>query len=303
MSGRERARQSAKSPENLKNTTEEKDSSLNNKAAEMFLQWPPLSPENMNRLMELSVEEVQLFEEILGLKKTQTCVSEAALLDYFVAGFWWAKEMNFTSQQISFIMALLQLLCDNIGDKHMQFADNFKEFTQTLLTTRRSATEADDDFNPLFDSNQIKSITDYFKSSLFQHYRLFEVLFTHPRDEMLHRMERNVEVVDPADFAAPLEEGMPSDLFLRYVAPAPATPPGQDQGPEKSVEKTVDEPGESEQAETPENLDFSVEDVREVLEEVVTEMLAKLQADFTKKLQIQEENYTAQIQNLKKKSK
>lgn len=42
-------------------------------------------------------------------------------------------------------------------------------------------------------------------------------------------LQRNIEVVNLADFVAPLEEGMPSDLFLRYVAPAPSTPPDQDQ--------------------------------------------------------------------------
>lgn len=62
----------------------------------------------------------RLFEEMLGLKKHQSCVLEAAQLDYFVAGFWWAKEMNFTCQQISFIMALLQLLLDNIASKYVE---------------------------------------------------------------------------------------------------------------------------------------------------------------------------------------
>jgi len=57
------------------------------------------------------------FEDILNFKKHQTCLKEAAQLEYFVSGFWWAKEMNFTSQQISFIMALLQQLLDSIKSK------------------------------------------------------------------------------------------------------------------------------------------------------------------------------------------
>ncbi len=57
------------------------------------------------------------FEDVLDFKNHQTCVKEAALLGYFVEGFWWAKETNFNSQQISFIMALLQQLLDNIQSK------------------------------------------------------------------------------------------------------------------------------------------------------------------------------------------
>ncbi|TRY86863.1 hypothetical protein DNTS_002554, partial [Danionella cerebrum] len=65
-------------------------------------------------LLESQSKKLVQFEDALSFKKHQTCLKEAALLENFVNAFWWAKEMNFTSQQISFIMALLQLLIDNI---------------------------------------------------------------------------------------------------------------------------------------------------------------------------------------------
>lgn len=65
------------------------------------------------------------FEDILNIKNQQTCVKEAALLEYFVNGFWWAKEMNFNSKQISFIMALLQQLLDNIKCKWPSLKSSF----------------------------------------------------------------------------------------------------------------------------------------------------------------------------------
>ncbi|XP_027012974.2 ciliary-associated calcium-binding coiled-coil protein 1 isoform X2 [Tachysurus fulvidraco] len=228
-------------------------------AGEMFPQWPCLSRENLNLLMELSVDEVQLkFVDVLELKKHETCVKEASLLDYFVGGFWWAKEMSFTSQQISFVMALLQKLLDNIKDKRMPFADNFKELTRMLLATRRSPPSAGATFNPPFDADQIRSITDYFSSSLFQHYRLYEFVFTHLRDEMLIGTERNIEVCS-ADFVAPMEDGTPAD-DLRLTAPSTATPPDQDSN--THVEKNVDDSAQCEQGETLQSLEsFSVEDV------------------------------------------
>ncbi|KAL6474698.1 hypothetical protein MHYP_G00157380 [Metynnis hypsauchen] len=257
----------------------------------MFLQWTLLPLDHMNALLDLSVDQVQLrFEDILGLKKHQTCLKEAALLDYFVVGFWWAKEMNFTCQQISFILALLQLLLDNIKDKQMPRSENFKVFGKKLLSARKSA--ADTDVNPLFDSDQIKSIMDYFKSSLFQHHRLYEFLFTQPRDEVLLGMERCIDVANSNDFPAPLEEGMPSEVYFRYMASSPATP--LTQGLDECLKKNEEEPGKSQQAEDHESLEgFSVEDVREVLGEMTKEMLTKLQADFTEKLRLQEETYTS----------
>lgn len=73
--------------------------------------------------------------DALDLKKHKACVKEAALLDYFVAGFWWAKEMTFTCQQISFIMALLQLLLDNIKGKYVAGVETYGHYIAKGLWT------------------------------------------------------------------------------------------------------------------------------------------------------------------------
>lgn len=54
----------------------------------------------------------------------------------------------------------------SFSDKHMPFADNFKEFSRTLLATRQSSPSASATVKPLFDADQIKSIADYFRSRL-----------------------------------------------------------------------------------------------------------------------------------------
>lgn len=53
-------------------------------------------------------------KEILGYKNHTTCMKEAALLDYYGCGFWWAKEASFSPTQISFTMAVLHSLLDNV---------------------------------------------------------------------------------------------------------------------------------------------------------------------------------------------
>ncbi|XP_026865190.2 ciliary-associated calcium-binding coiled-coil protein 1 isoform X2 [Electrophorus electricus] len=262
MAGLERARERVNSAENPNIVPEKKDVLSNeNGAAEILPQWTLLPQEQIRLLCGVSVDEVQLqFEDVLNLKKHQTCLQEAALLDCFVAGFWWAKEMNFTCQQISFIMAVLQLLLDNINDKQMSFIENFKVLTQTLLATRKSTASVDTDVNPLFNSDQIRSITDYFRIGVFQHYKLYEFLFNHPRDEMLLGME----------------------------------------GLDDRLEKNEEDPGEGKQGKMCETLQgFGAEDVQEVLGEVAKEMLAKLQEDFAERLCIEEETYTARLEGLK----
>uniref|UniRef100_A0A673LMY0 Ciliary associated calcium binding coiled-coil 1 n=2 Tax=Sinocyclocheilus rhinocerous TaxID=307959 RepID=A0A673LMY0_9TELE len=256
-----------------------------------FPQWELLKQDQINILLSLPVDQVQLqFEDILNIKNHQTCVKEAALLEYFVNGFWWAKEMNFNSQQISFIMALLQQLLDNIKNKQSSFADNFKTFIQTVLASKASF---------LFTTDQIKAITDYFKTSLFQHYRLYELLFSHRREEQLLKIEKCIEVINPAEFAAPLEEGMPADLYFHYMAPPRVPTP--EQTAQESLEENVEEPGKAELEESPGNhVGFSVEDVREALGEITQDMLAKLQADFTEKLRVHEETCISRLERLQK---
>uniref|UniRef100_A0A9J8CH84 Ciliary associated calcium binding coiled-coil 1 n=1 Tax=Cyprinus carpio carpio TaxID=630221 RepID=A0A9J8CH84_CYPCA len=272
MSGRERSREGVRSAENsgkLKRGEEtDKDDTVLSEGKKSFPQWELLKQDQINILLSLPVDQVQLqFEDILNIENHQTCVKEAALLEYFVNGFCWAKEMNFSSQQISFIMALLQQLLDNIKNKQ-SFADNFKTFIQTVLASKASF---------LFTTtDQIKAITDYFKTSLFQHYRLYELIFNHRREEQLLKIEKCIEVINPAEFAAPLEEGMPTDLYFHYMAPPRVQTPEQTM--QASHEENVEEPGKAELEESPGNqVGFSVEDVREVLGEMTQEMLAKLQ--------------------------
>uniref|UniRef100_A0A8C2DRN3 Ciliary associated calcium binding coiled-coil 1 n=1 Tax=Cyprinus carpio TaxID=7962 RepID=A0A8C2DRN3_CYPCA len=297
MSGRERSREGVRSAENsgkLKRGEEtDKDDTVLSEGKKSFPQWELLKQDQINILLSLPVDQVQLqFEDILNIENHQTCVKEAALLEYFVNGFCWAKEMNFSSQQISFIMALLQQLLDNIKNKQ-SFADNFKTFIQTVLASKASF---------LFTTtDQIKAITDYFKTSLFQHYRLYELIFNHRREEQLLKIEKCIEVINPAEFAAPLEEGMPTDLYFHYMAPPRVQTPEQTM--QASHEENVEEPGKAELEESPGNqVGFSVEDVREVLGEMTQEMLAKLQADFTEKLRVHEETYISRLERLQKAS-
>lgn len=57
-------------------------------------------------------------EEFLNFKQLKTSLKEAILLDYYTAGFWWAKEMDFSLVQLSGFMDLLNFLLENLRGKY-----------------------------------------------------------------------------------------------------------------------------------------------------------------------------------------
>ncbi|XP_028817580.1 ciliary-associated calcium-binding coiled-coil protein 1 isoform X2 [Denticeps clupeoides] len=202
-----------------------------------------ISQDETGSLLSSPVERVQLqFEELFGCKNHQTCPKEAALLDYYVSGFWWAKETNFTSEQISFIVTLLHTLLGNVMEKQMSAADN-AAFAKTAIAARQSLL-SETEPGPLFDVKQAAAIEDYFKCSLFQHYTMYEFLFHHGRERQLHRHEQ----------AAERDGGVAEE--------------------------------------------YSLEEVKEALEEALGEMLPGVQAEFTAKLRIREEACLARIERL-----
>ncbi|XP_067101632.1 ciliary-associated calcium-binding coiled-coil protein 1 [Osmerus mordax] len=270
-----------------------KDSDANEKT---FPQWDLLTHEQINALLDLTVDEVQThFLEALGLKNYQTCLKEVAMVDYYVCGFRWAKEMNFSCHQVSFVMAVLQLLLDNIIDKQMSFVENFTKFNRAVTRSLQSPTEADG--SPVLDADQAMALTDHLKYSLFQNYRLYEFLFTNSRQELLLGMERTIEVICSDDVVAPLEEGMPAEIYFRFLAP----PPMEKQKEEVSsgLEEGEEEPGDTQFQDGEELTSYSVEDVKEVLVEITRGMLGNLKAEFTEKLLVQEKNYSSRLDQLK----
>ncbi|NXA97919.1 CBCO1 protein, partial [Melanocharis versteri] len=131
-------------------------------------------------------------EEFLNLTQLKTSLKEAILLDYYTAGFCWAKEMNFSLIQLSGFMDLLNFALENLSGKHMTLGDNLKELERAMAgigeTERAMAgigesdSEERGDLN-LFSIEQAKAIIDYLVTSLFKHYKAYEYLFFGRREE------------------------------------------------------------------------------------------------------------------------
>ncbi|NXV73442.1 CBCO1 protein, partial [Atlantisia rogersi] len=99
-------------------------------------------------------------EEFLNFKWLKTSLKEAILLDYYTAGFLWAKEMNFSLIQVSGFMDLLNFLLENLRDKHMTLGDNLKELGRAMTGIGESDSEKSGDLN-LFSIEEAKAVIDY----------------------------------------------------------------------------------------------------------------------------------------------
>ncbi|XP_041117837.1 ciliary-associated calcium-binding coiled-coil protein 1-like [Polyodon spathula] len=297
MAGKDKMKPLPKS-QMLEIQVQEKKQNTDNEASEKEHQvaWKFLSHSQVSMLSELSVEEVQKkMEDILQFKNRQTCLKEAALLDYYVSGFWWAKEMNFTSQQISGFMTLLHMLLEN-AKKHMSLVENWKELAKTMAGIGQSSPVGKGGIE-FFSVDQAISIIDYFKSSLFQHYKLYEFLFSQPRDELVLSLEENIEVIKPTEFPfpAPLEEGLPSDIYSQFMAPAPA-----EQNEDKMDKEDYDERTPVTEAEVKDPLEgYTMADVKSVLGLVTRDIIENLQTEISEKLRAQEETYIVRMDKLK----
>uniref|UniRef100_A0ABM5G0S9 Ciliary-associated calcium-binding coiled-coil protein 1 isoform X1 n=1 Tax=Pogona vitticeps TaxID=103695 RepID=A0ABM5G0S9_9SAUR len=265
---------------------------------EEAMAWKFLSLDEITILLEKDILGVQsTLEEFLNLKQRLTSLKEAAILDYYVSGFCWAKALEFTPVQLGGFLTLLNLLLENLETQHMPLEDNIQELGRTMAGIGQCNSEKSGGFE-FFTVDQAKAIINYLKISIFQHYTLYEYLFHSPREELVIGDENVVELVKPADlpFPAPLEEGLPYDIYSRFIALVPG---------KEDAAKEIDggiHPEEEVEAEPVKDplVGYTIDDVQSVLGEITSEMISNIQSEINEKLQMQEETYSARIEKLKK---
>uniref|UniRef100_A0ABM5G0U8 Ciliary-associated calcium-binding coiled-coil protein 1 isoform X2 n=1 Tax=Pogona vitticeps TaxID=103695 RepID=A0ABM5G0U8_9SAUR len=242
---------------------------------EEAMAWKFLSLDEITILLEKDILGVQsTLEEFLNLKQRLTSLKEAAILDYYVSGFCWAKALEFTPVQLGGFLTLLNLLLENLETQHMPLEDNIQELGRTMAGIGQCNSEKSGGFE-FFTVDQAKAIINYLKISIFQHYTLYEYLFHSPREELVIGDENVVELVKPADlpFPAPLEEGLPYDIYSRFIALVPG---------KEDAAKEIDggiHPEEEVEAEPVKDplVGYTIDDVQSVLGEITSEMISNIQ--------------------------
>ncbi|KAM9197337.1 ciliary-associated calcium-binding coiled-coil protein 1 [Dugong dugon] len=281
-------------------TTPETERDAESQEHETILSPDFLSIDQITDLLAADPNGVQQkLEEFLDFKNLQTCLKEAILLDYYVSGFLWAKEMDFSVIQYSKFMTLLAMLLHNLKTLHMSLEDSIKWLGEVMAEIGPSHLERNEEWN-MFDVTQANAIIDYLKISLFQHYKLYEFLFYSTREEIVIGTKQVIEVVKPADspFPNPLEEGISFDVYSSLLEPPPTSV--------TDMKRLSQEQGAEEAQPATDALDmdplagFTIEDIKSVLGHVTDDVLLSIQTEINEKLQIQEEAFNARIEKLKK---
>ncbi|XP_032807917.2 ciliary-associated calcium-binding coiled-coil protein 1 isoform X1 [Petromyzon marinus] len=268
--------------------TEEKDVSK----AEIVLSFS-----QVESLASLTLEEVQThLAEMLHLREHETSLREAALLDVYVSAYRWAREHGFSSQQILYVVTLLHTLLQNIEERRMKLVENLKACSRQLVGV------GCDDLACL-SLEQGKLVLGYLTTSLFQHYRLYEFVFTQPQDVVIIDSQIEVEMleINQKPFPLPLEEGIDADIYERYMCPrAELTENAEEPIVEEAEEeeRMADPPADYPSGDDPLR-GHTLAEVRTTLEEVAAEMIGELQVAVSEKLKLQEETYKTRLDKLR----
>ncbi|XP_030097215.2 ciliary-associated calcium-binding coiled-coil protein 1 isoform X2 [Serinus canaria] len=223
---------------------------------------------SLSQVTALSEEDLEGVEkkmaEFLNLTQVNTSLKETILFDYYTAGFWWAKEMNFSLNQISGFMGLLNFTLENLSIRRMTLEENLKELEKAVTGIGETESEEGGDLN-LFNIDQGKEIIDFLFSSLFQHYIAFEYLFHIRREEPVISNENELELdqsaVSPSASATESQETDQGDCL-------------QEPCPEAASSQAGDVAG------------VTAEDEKSAVGEIPNEVIGNLEADLNEKLQM-----------------
>ncbi|OXB73049.1 UNVERIFIED_CONTAM: hypothetical protein H355_013575, partial [Colinus virginianus] len=195
-------------------------------------------------------------EEFLNFKQLKPSLKEVILIDYYTAGFCWAKEMNFSLMQLSHFMDLLHFLLGNLCDKHMTLEDNIKELGKAMAGIGETESERSGNVG-VFSVDQAKAIIDFISIRYCRIYCfLFKILTVQTcgvpdvpsevvSEECTFRVDSvkflgrayEVELAPPAvtPFPAPPEEGTSSDIYASLLA----SPVAADMEPKESDQENL----------------------------------------------------------------
>ncbi|GFN75318.1 coiled-coil domain-containing protein 189 [Plakobranchus ocellatus] len=266
------------------------------------LAYQVLSKQDSDELLGMSAVEMESkLLEILQLSPT-TCLRDAATLDYFVGATYWAKQKDFNSEQLSGFFTVIHSLLQKIKDEQATMVDLLKDFRKNLIGIGAELSpDIESGGMEFFSVDQATAITDFLQSTLLQHYKLYEFMFTQNQWEEIVGSDLSIEVPMPANtpFPPPLDEGILETTYREYMSlPTPSSSESADG--EKGDEESK---AESPTAQLPpEAADLFVkltpDDVKNIVEEVSKELLENLQIGVESKIRGTENAFLTRINKI-----
>ncbi|PIK49463.1 hypothetical protein BSL78_13656 [Apostichopus japonicus] len=266
------------------------------------LAWRVLSNSQMQELIPLTAEELQKkLAVILDLPDHDTILQDAAVLDFYVSGFWWGKEQGWNEQQISGLVTVHHILIENIKANKLSLQENLTELKKMLVGIgTKDEQNGGLDF---LDVTMATSLVKFLSSTFFQHYRLYDLLVL------------EVELVPPANLPhpPPLDEALPEDIYRRHVAPPSAESraslitTGEDledateeaiETESKTGEPAVEDANDAEEEVGDILAGVTAEEVQTVFDRVSRELFSSLQNHVALKLKERESEIISRINKI-----
>ncbi|XP_065919584.1 ciliary-associated calcium-binding coiled-coil protein 1-like isoform X2 [Dysidea avara] len=288
--------QDSKSSRTSKGRKETQEESINEEEEPevVLLAWQVVSEDFLTDAAKLSVEDVLIkFAEVLSYPNHRESLQEAALLDVYVAAYWLGKEQEFSNQQLSSFITVLHKLIGNCKDG-VSLAENITEFQQLLVDVGIT------DKCPLgqFSREQAKWLTDYIMTSIFQHYHLYQYLFTEVQEEERITLKLPMNVPPPSSsfMPPPLEEAIPESFYQKYVNPHPKLP--EESEPHSDVATRLSEEALTVAADVLEGV--TAGEVKNVIEKIAATTITSFQNEVIQKLQDKEKSIIKQLNQIEK---
>ncbi|PIK52417.1 hypothetical protein BSL78_10729 [Apostichopus japonicus] len=240
----------------------------------------------MQELIPLTAEELQKkLAVILDLSDHETILQDAAVLDFYVSGFWWGKEQGWNEQQISGLVTVHHILIENIKANKLSLQENLTELKKMLVGIgTKDEQNGGLDF---LDVTMATSLVKFLSSTFFQHYRLYEFLFS--------------------------DEALPEDIYRRHVAPPSAESraslitTGEDledateeaiETESKTGEPAVEDANDAEEEVGDILAGVTAEEVQTVFDRVSRELFSSLQNHVALKLKERESEIISRINKI-----
>ncbi|KAI8916887.1 flagellar C1a complex subunit C1a-32-domain-containing protein [Entophlyctis helioformis] len=191
------------------------------KDSEVSLAWLYLTADQIDELDACEPEEelakIAQFLCVLGWKED---LQNSILLSFYHSCYYFAKENKFAPIQISVFFSIMKITLDKTFDKSLSHLHALSEFKKLLFDymaspslnqVNQSASNALESASwEIFGPQECKLIVDYAISTIFQHHRLYQYVFTNEQEKQEIELPITLEL--PPN-PPPLSEGITFEAY------------------------------------------------------------------------------------------
>ncbi|KAL2918230.1 hypothetical protein HK105_202157 [Polyrhizophydium stewartii] len=263
------------------------------KDGEVSLAWLYLPAELIDELDSCEPEdELAKIAQALGITGWKEDLQSSILVSFYHSNYTFAKENKFSQIQISVVFSILKATLDKALEKSLvqvmaiaEFKKMLFDYTSTApsaLANQSSASAVESAGWEIFSPGESKLIIDYAMSTLFQHYRLFQYVFSNEQEKQ--EIECPVQIELPPT-APPLADAITLEAYET-----------EQRAREQAERELMDAQGLANAADALEAL--PPEELKLITLDTISSLLESVSAEFDRMLLDQRQRFLAQFSKI-----